>query len=125
MKKYYLVIFTILLSTFTSFAARGFGAKVYDENNIHFMNIAVDYDNNKIKVQTNNPDMDYIIVSRISNMDKTVLYIRVILASYYNNGHYDSSREETFVFDTKNNLFSTYSSIRKMRIEIFKLEQNL
>lgn len=125
MKKYYLVILTIIISTFSSFAARGFGAKVYDENNVNFMNIVVDYDNNKIKVQTNNPDIDYVIVSRISNTEKTVLYIRAIRASLYNNGHYDSSKEETFVFDTKNSLFTTYSSTRKLRIEMFKLERNL
>ena len=125
MKKYKLIIFILLLSTLTSYAAKGFQAKVYDEKNVNIMRIVVDYDNNKIKVITNNPDMDYIIVSRISTTDKTVLYIRAILAGLYNNGNYDNKKEETFIFDTKNLLFSTDGSTRKFKIELLYLERNL
>ena len=125
MKKYLLFILTILFFSVNSEAASGFGARVYNENNVNFLNVIVDYDYNKIKVQTNNPDIDYIIISRINNMDKTILYIHAVLAYYYNNGSYDESKTDTFVFDTKNKLFSTYSLPKKMRIELFKLEKNL
>jgi hypothetical protein len=125
MKKYLLVFLTILFFSFTAEAARGFAVKVYNENNVNFINVIVDYDYNKIKVHTNNQDFDYIIISRISNTDKTVLYIYAVLASCYNNGSYDKSNTETFVFDTKNDLFSTYSTTKKRRFEMFKLEKNL
>lgn len=125
MKKILIIILAIALSTLTSYAARGFAAKVYDETNVHIMNILVDYDYNKIRVQTNNPDIDYIIISRISNIEKTILYIRAIPACWYNNGKYDSKKVETFVFDTKNNLLSTYNSTRKLRIDIYELERHL
>lgn len=125
MKKNLLIIFVLLFSTLTSYAVKGFQAKVYDEKNVNIMRIIVDYDYNKIRVITNNPDEDYKIVSRISNIDKTVLYIRAILASSYNNGVYDAKKEETFIFDTKNLLFSTDSSTRKFKIEILYLERNL
>jgi hypothetical protein len=125
MKKYLLVILIILFYSFSAEAARGFGAKVYNENNVNFANVIVDYDYNKIKVQTNNQDFDYFIIERISNMDKTVLYLYAVLASSYKNGNYDKSKTETFVFDTKNYLFSTYSTTKKRRFEMFKLEQNL
>jgi len=125
MRKFLLVTLAILFFSFTSEAKRGFVAKVYDQNNINFANVAVDYDNNKVKVQTNNPDIDYVIILRYSNMDKTVLYINVILTSLYNNGHYDESKVETFVFETNKSLLSTPSSTIKRRYELCYLERNL
>lgn len=125
MKKVFICLFLLIFSILTSFAANGFGAKLYNVNNVNFMNIIVDYDNNKIKVQSNMPDIDYIIISRISNMEKTVLYIHAIQASLYNYGIYDTKNTETFVFDTKRSLFSTYSSNKKIRFELFQLEKNL
>jgi len=125
MKKYLFIVFAIMISTLSTYAERGFVAKVYNENNVHFMTVILDFDYNKIKVQTNNPDIDYVIISRISNIDKTILYIHTIPTYLYNNGNYDENKTETFVFDTRNSLFSTYSSTRKLRFETYKLERNL
>ena len=125
MKKVFISLLLLLFSISISFAARGFAAKLYGDNNVHFMNIVVDYDYNKIKVQSNKPDIDYIIVSRISNTDKTVMYINAIPSSLYNYGSYDKRKVETFVFDTKLSLFSIGNSNKKIRFELFELEENL
>lgn len=125
MKKVFLIILLFIFSLPMSFAARGFAAKLYNENNVHFMNILVDYDYNKIRIQSNQPDIDFVIISRISNMDKTVLYINAIPVSLYNYGNYDTKKIETFIFDTKQSLFSIGNSNRKIRFELFELEKNI
>jgi len=125
MKKVFISLLLLMCTIFTSFAARGFAAKLYGDNNVHFMNIIVDYDFNKIKVQSNKPDINYVIVSRISNVDKTIMYIKALPESIYNYGNYDAKKVETFIFDTKLSLFSTGNSNRKIRFELYELERNL
>lgn len=125
MKKVFISLILLVFSISVSFAARGFAAKLYGDNNVHFMNIVVDYDYNKIRIQSNQPDIDFVIISRISNMDKTVLYINAIPVSLYNYGNYDTKKIETFIFDTKQSLFSIGNSNRKIRFELFELEKNI
>lgn len=125
MKKVFLIILLFIFSLPMSFAARGFAAKLYNENNVHFMNILVDYDYNKIRIQSNQPDLDFVIITRISNLEKTVLYINAVPISLYNNGNYDANNAETFIFDTKQFLFSTSESNNQLRFEVYNLEKNI
>ena len=125
MKKVFISLILLVFSISVSFAARGFAAKLYGDNNVHFMNIVVDYDYNKIRIQSNQPDLDFVIITRISNLEKTVLYINAVPISLYNNGNYDANNAETFIFDTKQFLFSTSESNNQLRFEVYNLEKNI
>lgn len=125
MKKLTLITIVLFLSILQLSAAKGFGVKIYDQNNIHFMDVAVDYDNNKVKVITNDVELDYLILYRAVAEDRSFLSLRVIQVRIFNNGNYDEKNVETFNFDLNKQLFSSVGSSKEFKYEMYTLEKNL
>ena len=122
MKK--LLVSVILLFVLSSLSAqiKGFSAKIFDENNTNFMNLAFDYNNSKAKIITNEFVQDYRILHIVTTVDKSTLYIGVLQAQLYNNGNFDSSKEETLIFNLKKSTFSTNISKKEFKCEFYSFK---
>ncbi len=123
MKKTVTTTIILIVATLFSFATdKGFKAKVYDENNSHFMTLTVDYTKWNIKINTPEFEQDYKVLFNYSTEDKSILYFDVIQVQLFNNENYDKSKVETLIFNLKKSTFSSKVSKTDFKCDFYLME---